>query len=91
MAIPSKRCAALDLSRRLRVDGTPGSISPLDLYARLGTAAAPILVDVRRATPHPAEDRLIVSAVHRPPQEVEQWSNLARGRSVVARCSSTAW
>ena len=33
---PSKRCATLDVSRRLRMDGKPLPIPPNDLY-RLGT------------------------------------------------------
>jgi rhodanese-related sulfurtransferase len=69
------------------MDGIRGPISPIDLYARLGTAAAPILVDVRHATADPAKDRLIVSAFHRRPQEVGQWSNLAPGRPVVVYCA----
>ncbi len=69
------------------MDGIRGPISSVDLYARLGTAAAPILVDVRRAAPDPAKDRLIVSAFHRPPQEVGRWSNLAPGRPVVVYCA----
>jgi hypothetical protein len=56
---PSKRCATLDFSRRLRMDG---SVSPSDLYARLGTASAPLLIDVRPHDAFFADDRLIVGA-----------------------------
>jgi rhodanese-related sulfurtransferase len=67
------------------MDGSVSSIFPNDLYARLGTASAPIVVDVRRAVPGPS-DRLMVSAFHRPPDEVARWSNLALGRPVVVYC-----
>ncbi len=67
------------------MDGSASSIFPNDLHARLGTASAPIVVDVRRAVPGPS-DRLIVSAFHRPPDEVKRWSNLTLGRPVVVYC-----
>jgi hypothetical protein len=45
---PSKLCATLDLSRRLRMNGTVTLLnSQLDLHASLGTASAPDAVDVR--------------------------------------------
>src|SRR6266481_4679240 len=49
--IPSKRCATLGLSRGLRMDDGTSSISPLDLYARLGSELAPTVIDVRRDPP----------------------------------------
>jgi rhodanese-related sulfurtransferase len=67
------------------MDGQPPSISPTDLYARLGTASAPILVDVRPAIPT-ATDRLIASAFYRPPQDVKRWSELVLGGPVVVYC-----
>jgi hypothetical protein len=60
MASPSKLCAALVSSRRLRMDGRPLSISPSDLYLRFGTAAALLVVDVRRQASLSAYDRLII-------------------------------
>jgi rhodanese-related sulfurtransferase len=63
------------------------SISPADLYARLGTAAAPTIVDVRRAADFATAGELIVSAFHRDPEAVEQWRNdLPGGRQVVVHC-----
>src|SRR5262245_65162707 len=59
----------LDSSRRLRMDGTTGaisaavSISPDKLYAQLGTAAAPIVLDCRRPAEFDADNALIISAV----------------------------
>ena len=49
------------------------SVSPHDLYARLGTARAPVLVDVRREQAFRSDERMIVGAIHRPPEDVETW------------------
>jgi rhodanese-related sulfurtransferase len=63
------------------------SISPTDLYARLGTAAAPTVVDVRRAADFASAGELIISAFHRDADKVEQWrKDLPRGRQVVVHC-----
>jgi rhodanese-related sulfurtransferase len=63
------------------------SISPHDLYARLGTAAAPVIIDVRRPDDFANAETLIVSAKHRPPQELAQWrTDLPPARSVVVYC-----
>jgi rhodanese-related sulfurtransferase len=63
------------------------SISPHDLYAQLGTARAPVLVDVRREPAFRDGDRMIVGAIHRPPEAVEAWRHeLPAGRPVVAYC-----
>ncbi len=63
------------------------SIAPHDLYAQMGTARASVLVDVRREPAFRDGDRMIVGAIHRPPEEVEGWRNeLPSGRSVVAYC-----
>jgi rhodanese-related sulfurtransferase len=62
-------------------------ISHDDLYARLGTSAAPLLIDVRKSEAFNADDRLIVGASYRPPQDVARWqSALPAGRAVVAYC-----
>src|ERR1700730_16095125 len=55
------------------MDGTPVSIFPVDLYARLGTASAPSLVDVRHADDLASADRLIVAATHRPAEMMQSW------------------
>jgi rhodanese-related sulfurtransferase len=71
------------------MDGTntSRSISPRALYERLGTAQAPILIDVRKPADFAASDRCIVSAFHRAPEEVARWSReLPAGRSVVVHC-----
>jgi rhodanese-related sulfurtransferase len=54
---------------------------------RLGTAAAPLLVDVRRQDAFNADDRLIVGALHLPPGDVESWrKDVPEDRPVVAYC-----
>ena len=70
------------------MDGhSPSSISARDLYARLGTAAAPVLVDIRRAPAFAESDAMIVGAVRRLPDEVEAWRrDLAPSRPVVVHC-----
>jgi rhodanese-related sulfurtransferase len=63
------------------------SISPHDLYSRLGTAAAPLLVDVRRSDAFRTADNLIVGAVHRPPADVaRRLTDVPAGRPVVVYC-----
>src|SRR3981081_2832320 len=81
---PSKLCATLDSSRRLRMDDRKHSISPPDLYARLGSEAAPIIVDVRRDADFAGADTLVADAFHCSPDDVEQWrTDLPSGRQVV--------
>jgi rhodanese-related sulfurtransferase len=69
------------------MDGNALPISPAELYARLGTAAAPVLIDVRRAEAFGSDDRLVIGASRRAPDDVAQWQNaLPKGRAVVAYC-----
>lgn len=69
------------------MDGDKHSISPHDLYARLGSDATPILIDVRRAADFANADRLVVSAIHRSPDEVERWrSDLPSDHAIVTYC-----
>jgi len=53
-------------------------VSSQELYARLGTAAAPLLVDVRRAEAFSADQAVIIGAIHRPPESVSDWSAALR-------------
>lgn len=63
------------------------SISPHDLYVRLGSGTAPIVVDVRRDADFVNASQLLSAAVHRPPDHLEQWRNdLPAGRQVVTCC-----
>jgi len=69
------------------MDNRKHSITPHDLYARLGSAAAPVIVDVRRDGDFADADRLVASAYHRSPDGVERWRDeLPGGRPVVAYC-----
>ena len=49
------------------------SISAWSLYSRLGTDTAPIVVDVRRDAAFDADDRMIVGAIRRNPDEIATW------------------
>jgi rhodanese-related sulfurtransferase len=63
-------------------------ISARTLYSRLGTAAAPIVVDVRRGAAFEAADTMIFGAIRRGPEEVDDWRHeLPKARSVVAYCA----
>jgi rhodanese-related sulfurtransferase len=73
------------------MDGSRPAISSPDLYARLGTASAPVLIDVRRHDAFLGDDRLIIGAYHRAPTDVEHWrTEPPAGRSVVAYCDDGA-
>src|SRR6266568_8165383 len=70
------------------MDGKPLAVTPTDLYAHLGTASAPVVVDVRAAASFAADDRLIIGALHQPPGQVERGrKELPPGRSVVVYCA----
>lgn len=57
------------------------------LYASLGTAAAPVIVDVRRGPAFEADGAMVAGALRRPPEEVGAWAaSLPPGRAVVAYC-----
>lgn len=65
----------------------PFSMSPLSLHRSLGTAASPLIADVRRAAAFDGGDRLIAGAVRRDPAAVEAWQDdLARDRPIVVYC-----
>src|SRR5436190_24363728 len=63
------------------------SISARDLYRQIGTAAAPLVIDVRRSAAFDDDERMLVSAVRREPSEVGQWCrDLRADRTVVVYC-----
>ncbi len=69
------------------MDGQNASISPHDLYARLGTATAPLVLDVRRVPAFEKAESLIASAMRRTPDDVQTWrQTLPANRAVVAYC-----
>ena len=64
------------------------SISASDLYRWLGTAAAPLLIDVRRGPVFEADELIIAGAVRRTPEEIERWGReIAPGSPVVVYCA----
>jgi rhodanese-related sulfurtransferase len=70
------------------MDRTIPSISSTELYTRLGTAAAPLLIDVRRDDAFDGDASLIVAALHRSPDDVARWSlELPVDRTIVAYCA----
>jgi len=63
-------------------------ISPDDLYTRLGTSKAPLLIDVRRREAFDADKTLIIGAARRLPDDVSEWRKaLPRGKPIVAYCA----
>jgi rhodanese-related sulfurtransferase len=69
------------------MDDRKHSISPDTLYARLGSDAAPIIVDVRRDADFAGAETLLADAFHRSPDAVEQWqTDLPSGRQIVTYC-----
>jgi thiosulfate sulfurtransferase len=69
------------------MDGSkPPSISPQGLYGAIGTAGAPILIDVRRGAAFAADNRMIVGAIRRSPDEIPNWPELSPGHAVVVYC-----
>ena len=66
------------------MDEADPTILPVDLDAWLGTAAAPVLIDIRPAAQISSDDRLIPGAIRRSPEDLAaRWPELPRGRRVV--------
>jgi rhodanese-related sulfurtransferase len=64
------------------------SISADELYQRLGSASAPIIVDVRRTPTFDADDRMIVGALRYPPDDIAAWQHDGHNdRPVVVYCA----
>jgi rhodanese-related sulfurtransferase len=69
------------------MSGTVPPVSATDLYSRLGTANAPLLIDVRKMDAFGADDRMIAGALHRSPESVDRWiAELPADRPIVAYC-----
>src|SRR5262245_48069613 len=69
------------------MDSLPLALPPTELYGRLGTGSAPVLIDARRHDPFTRDDKLIVGAFHRRPKDVQHWAKeLPRKHPVVAYC-----
>ena len=66
------------------MDGNRKFISPQELYRRLGTASAPLVIDVRLNDAFDADDSMLVGSMRRLPQEIETWrETLPKSRAVV--------
>jgi hypothetical protein len=63
---------------------TPKPISPTDLYLELGTANAPVLIDVRTDINFDPDDRLIVGALRLP-------DNVDSGRPISPRAAASSF
>lgn len=61
-------------------------LSPQELFNRIGTAAAPVIVDTRTDEDFAADPRLIPAAVSWPGLEAADWSARYAGRDVVVYC-----
>jgi rhodanese-related sulfurtransferase len=67
------------------------SISADTIYARLGTATGPLLLDVREPSEFDADGAQIVGAVRRPPADAHLWRpQLPQGRVIVLYCQDGA-
>ncbi len=68
---------------------SPFSISPADLLPRIGTADAPVLLDVRRDAAFEASPQMIAGSQRCAPQDVAAWAaanEAQRGKTVVVYC-----
>jgi rhodanese-related sulfurtransferase len=68
---------------------TDFSFSPHDLALQIGTAQAPVLLDVRRDAAFDASPKMLKSATRCAPQNISAWANthLAwRDRKIVVYC-----
>jgi rhodanese-related sulfurtransferase len=68
------------------MDDRAHAITPDDLYGRLGTQDAPLLIDVRRAKAFAEDAARIIGAVRRAPDAIQEWAATLPTRPVVAYC-----
>src|SRR5262245_16832860 len=63
------------------------STSSQELYERLGSASAPVLVDVRREDAFAADEAMIIGAIRRSPEAIARWQYVPpKGRDTFAYC-----
>ena len=63
------------------------SVTPVELYVAVGTAAAPTIIDARPEAAFAADDRMLVSAVRQSAPDVGEWRrHLPVTRPVVVHC-----
>ena len=64
------------------------SVSAASLYNRIGTAAAPVLIDVRRRPAFDDDEWMIAGAIRRPPDSVAEWgADTPKRHPVVVYCA----
>lgn len=64
------------------------TVTPQDLHRSIGTAASPVVVDVRSPEAFEAADVQIVGAIRRRPDAVDEWrARLPKHRAVVVYCA----
>ena len=64
------------------------SVSAIDLYRHLGTAAAPVVIDIRRGPAFADDEWMIPGAVRRAPEEIERWGReIGFGSPVIVYCA----
>jgi thiosulfate sulfurtransferase len=69
------------------MDGDRLSVSAEELCGSLGTAAPPLIIDVRRQPAFDAARQLVAGAIRRTPETIRDWAkDLPAGRSVVVYC-----
>jgi rhodanese-related sulfurtransferase len=69
------------------MDRLPSPVFPHDLYSRIGTASAPVILDVRAQEVFDADERMVVGAIRPRAEHIPQWlSDLPKGRGVVVYC-----
>lgn len=70
------------------MDTVAPAITPPELQRRIGTAAAPLVIDVRRKEAFAADETLIAGATWRDPFAVGDWQKyLPRHRQVIVYCA----
>jgi rhodanese-related sulfurtransferase len=63
-------------------------VSAQSVYRGLGTAAAPLVIDVRRGPAFADDQWMIPGAIYRPPEKIERWGReIASGSPVVVYCT----
>ena len=64
------------------------SVSALDFYRQLGTAAAPVVIDIRRGPAFADDEWMIPGAVRRAPEAIERWGReIGCGSPVIVYCA----
>lgn len=62
------------------------NLSPQELFERIGTAGAPVILDTRTDDDFAADPRLIPAAVRRPGLKAAEWARDYAGHDVVVYC-----